>query len=89
MSRPSARPPARMARARLHDERVALEHSGIETLVIEPPRSAGRLFAAYPGRNREVGSVIVAMGVRQASEELSRRPDLAARLRTVSEEGDL
>ena len=89
MSRPSARPLARMARARLHDERVALEHSGIETLVIEPPRSAHRLFAAYPRRNREVGSVIVAMGVRQASQELSQRPDLTARLRQASEEGEL
>jgi NTE family protein len=58
MSKPSHRPFARLARARLATEVAALGAAGIETIVVEPPAEMAAAARGFPRRNPDVAPVI-------------------------------
>lgn len=82
LSRPDTRPLSLLARARLKEESLAIRRAGAVLLVIEPPRSANRLFREYPRRNRPAGRSVQAIGRHRALEAVTTHAE--ARLRLAS-----
>jgi len=80
LSRPDTRPLSLLARSRLKDEASAVRRAGASLLVIEPPRSANRLFREYPRRNRAAGRSVQAIGRHRALEAVTTHPDARLRL---------